>query len=308
MDHISIRPASWENDQELLREIRKVVFIEEQSVPVDLEWDGKDEQAWHWLAFISVNGKDRPVGTCRMLHDGHIGRMAVLAEYRQQGIGQQLLAAALQKAISEQLLEAYLYAQTHALAFYQRAGFTALGEEFMDAGIPHRTMRKPIADKRIKGLHAGDFSIQDFRSAAQDLIQQTEQDLRILSVQLDPDVFDNTEITDCISALARKSRYTQIRLLVLESRQLSARGHRLLNLHRRLSSKIALRCSNTPAHDIKESLIIADQSAFIAQSIRDPDKCWGNYNNKPVAQSYIEYFDQLWEHATEDKNLRQLEI
>ena len=301
---VIIRPANWEQDQTLLSAVRETVFIQEQNVDVELEWDGYDTQAQHWLAMLD----GQAVGTCRMLKDGHIGRMAVLKDFRQQGIGRKLLQAAIDYAQEQHYFETYLHAQTHALGFYQQAGFTPYGEEFLDAGIPHMAMRKAISSRRLLGQHGGDFSVKNFAASALELIEQCSKQLRILSYDLDPKTFDTVEMANCLSALARKSRYTEICILVVDSQNISRRGHRLLDLHRRLSSKILLRRTNAQPHDIKENLIIADHCGIICQSIREPEKTWGNFNNQPIAKNQISLFDDLWHRASEDKNLRQLEI
>ena len=133
---IELRAAHWPDDEAALASVRRTVFIEEQAVPEALEWDGEDAAARHWLAL--VDGK--PIGTVRLRAGGHIGRMAVLKEYRSAGVGSMLLLAAVAAARDEGLVDAHLHAQVHALAFYARHGFVAEGEVFMDAGIPHREM------------------------------------------------------------------------------------------------------------------------------------------------------------------------
>ncbi len=133
-----IRIADWHNpdDQKALRMIRQRVFIEEQSVPVELEWDEFDDSSIHFLASINSS----PVATARLKSNGQFGRMAVLAEYRQQGIGSALLQFVIQQAKKQNCRTLYCHAQTSALDFYQRHGFNTCSDEFDDAGIPHREM------------------------------------------------------------------------------------------------------------------------------------------------------------------------
>lgn len=124
--------------------LRRVVFIEEQGVSPNDEIDGLDDQAIHLLALQD----DRPVGTARLLvkgATGKIGRVCVLAEARGTGLGAALIRAAL-AVLRDQpgVSEAYLGAQSHATAFYEKLGFVREGEEFLDAGIPHRHMRRPL--------------------------------------------------------------------------------------------------------------------------------------------------------------------
>ncbi len=137
-----VETADWDRDQVTLRSIREAVFVVEQNVPVELEWDGVDQDCVHVIAYA----QDRsPVGTGRLLRDGHIGRLAVLAPWRGQGAGSSLLLKLVAIATSRGIDPVALNAQTHALAFYERFGFVAEGEDFNDAGIPHRHMilRKP---------------------------------------------------------------------------------------------------------------------------------------------------------------------
>jgi predicted GNAT family N-acyltransferase len=133
----AVRAAYWQSHRDELRAVRRVVFIEEQQVPEELEWDDIDGHCHHALA-SAADG--RPIGTGRLLPDGHIGRMAVLKEWRGRGVGGAILEFLLDVARTKGFAEVCLHAQTHALGFYARYGFTARGGEFMEAGIPHRLM------------------------------------------------------------------------------------------------------------------------------------------------------------------------
>ena len=139
---LEIREGSWEALGAEATEIRRMVFIEEQRVPLEEEWDGRDPECRHFLALL----EGLPVGTARLLPDAHIGRVAVLARARGSGIGAALMAAAIEAARRDGHPAVELAAQTHALAFYTRLGFTPFGDEFIDAGILHRNMRLPLAD------------------------------------------------------------------------------------------------------------------------------------------------------------------
>lgn len=139
---IEIRQGDWASLGDAAGEIRRRVFIEEQAVPVDEEWDGRDPDCTHFLAYRDGH----PVGTARLLPDGHIGRVAVLKEGRGLRIGLALMQAAIDAARQQGHSEVLLDAQTHALAFYQHLGFQAEGGEFLDAGIPHRSMRLALDD------------------------------------------------------------------------------------------------------------------------------------------------------------------
>lgn len=133
---LEVRRADWDADREALREVRYTVFVQEQDVPEDLEWDGEDADCDHALAFLD----NRVVGTGRLTPQGKIGRMAVLKEARGYGVGAAVLDFLVEVARQSGRSEVRLHAQSHALAFYERAGFTAYGEAFDEAGIEHRHM------------------------------------------------------------------------------------------------------------------------------------------------------------------------
>jgi predicted GNAT family N-acyltransferase len=134
----SLRVADWDADREALCAIRIRVFVREQGVPLEMELDQGDALALHLLA---EDATGRPVGTARMLPDGHIGRMAVLPEWRRRGVGSALLRELLQRAAETAGVHPYLDAQSSAVGFYRRHGFAPEGAEFSAAGIPHRRMR-----------------------------------------------------------------------------------------------------------------------------------------------------------------------
>ena len=134
--NITIRTADWHTDKDSLTQIRRRVFIEEQNVPEDMEWDEHDNSSIHFLATLD----NKIIATARLKTDGQVGRMAVLAEYRNKGIGSKLLQSVLLAARQQKLKNVYLHAQVSAISFYKKHGFTACGHVFYEANIPHREM------------------------------------------------------------------------------------------------------------------------------------------------------------------------
>lgn len=118
------------------QKIRKIVFVIEQHVPDVLEWDAADVTSIHLLVRVD----DQPVACARVLPDGHIGRMAVLKEWRGQGVGAALLERAVNLCRELPVAQAQLSAQTHAMGFYARAGFVVCSAPYLDANIPHVDM------------------------------------------------------------------------------------------------------------------------------------------------------------------------
>lgn len=301
---LEIRPVNWREAGPILSELRRHVFIEEQRVPEELEWDGADEAAQHWLALR----EGEPIGTARLLRNGHIGRMAVLAHGRGRGIGSALLQAAVAAARAAQQREVYLHAQTHALPFYQRAGFTAEGPEFIDAGIPHRTMRLVLREQRVLGTDSGRFAVHDRAAVALDLAQQASRRLRLLSNTLDHTLFDNPEFAAALSQLARRGRSSELRLLVVETQPLVQRGHRVLELARRLSTTLQLRRADCRPEDIRDNFLVADERGVLCYALKEPEKAWADYNSQPLAVDYAAQFDELWHRSIDDPALRLLQL
>ncbi|MEO8442767.1 MAG: GNAT family N-acetyltransferase [Betaproteobacteria bacterium] len=138
---VTVRRVVWSAAREELRAIRIDVFVREQHVPEALEWDAIDEECLHVLARTAAGDA---IGTGRLLPDGHIGRMAVLAQWRGRGVGARLLAELIAAATERGYAEVELSAQTHAIGFYRRCGFEVVSGEYLDAGIPHRSMRRVL--------------------------------------------------------------------------------------------------------------------------------------------------------------------
>jgi len=129
-----IRRASWQADRAKLEFVRRQVFIIEQKIPESEEWDDADENSSHVLAFSE---KRDVVGTGRLEPTGKIARLAVLGEYRGQGVGSAMLIRLVEEARQRGFDQVYLHAQMHALNFYKKFGFVSDEEIFSEGGIPH---------------------------------------------------------------------------------------------------------------------------------------------------------------------------
>ena len=137
---MKIEIVKWIDEYELLTMIREKVFIEEQEVTSQLEWDGMDKDAIHFLAFKDKKG----VGCARAFviqNRMQLGRMAVLREYRGEGIGSALIETAMTLAKLNQLSGIYISARCHAIDFYKKFGFEVTSDIYLDAEIPHRDMK-----------------------------------------------------------------------------------------------------------------------------------------------------------------------
>ena len=196
---VHVVKVDWQSKRDKLHQIRRVVFIEEQNVPQELEWDGADEDGTHFLA---INTAGVPIGCARLLSTGQIGRMAVLEQHRGQHIGNKLLQAAVEEAKAQGLERVFLHAQTYAEPFYRKGGFVAFGEKFDEAGIEHISMemmlplpfkpekveatpvvrhqevRQPLRDQAIRGPVA----IQGTQAAIDGLVKVIGSAVRRVSI------------------------------------------------------------------------------------------------------------------------------
>jgi predicted GNAT family N-acyltransferase len=135
-----IELMSWDKARALASPIRFTVFVEEQGVPREIELDEQDAVSIHAIVFE----QGKPVATGRLLPDGHIGRMAVLKDWRDRGIGALMLAALMNRAKERGDAEVVLSAQVQAVPFYRAHGFRAEGEEYLEAGIRHQAMKRRL--------------------------------------------------------------------------------------------------------------------------------------------------------------------
>jgi predicted GNAT family N-acyltransferase len=138
----AVRLTTWRDDASALRAVREAVFVVEQAIPASLEWDDADAACLHALA---EDGAGRAIGCARLLPDGAIGRVAVLAPWRGKGVGDALMRALIDAARAAGHPRVMLHSQVHACGFYARLGFVAVGDDYEEAGIPHRTMARALA-------------------------------------------------------------------------------------------------------------------------------------------------------------------
>ncbi len=139
---VDVKTGSWSDLQSLASPLRQRVFVQEQEIDPELEWDEADATAFH---AVIVNKLGQPVATGRLLQPqpkvAQIGRMAVEKALRGGSLGSQVVKALLAHAQQRGDQEVILHAQCSAENFYKRLGFTSHGDVFQDAGIDHIEMR-----------------------------------------------------------------------------------------------------------------------------------------------------------------------
>jgi predicted GNAT family N-acyltransferase len=301
---INVRAADWEQDAAALEALRTAVFVEEQGVPRDIEWDGRDSEARHVIA----EDAGGVIGCGRILPDGRIGRLAVQAGRRSGGIGRQLLDALLDVAHSRGLISVYLHAQVSALAFYERAGFVADGEEFLEGGIAHRNMTQRL-DYRDWDRDVFPVTFPTpFDQLAVAQARLCRRELAILSPTLDRRVFSTEDLASGIRALLRRGRPCRARILIQDSRPLAQQGHLLLELARRVPSSMELR--KLPEHPDwnGDTLVLRDRGAVLAFPGGDSNP--GSYRptDRARCETALARFEELWNAGAHDPELRSLSL
>lgn len=316
-DAFTIRQADWPQERSLLRAVREPVFVMEQGVPLDMEWDDDDLMAYHLLA---LDSRQRPIGTARLLGSGQIGRMAVLPEWRGRGVGRALLERLLQQAASHGMQHIFLFAQISAEPFYAKAGFTPVGEVFEEAGILHRKMELQRAGGETEETElslptlgqTGDLfhlhNPEEHLIHAAAMTRQAKRDLSIFTLDLDPQVFDQPAFLDAFKTLALRSRYTRIRILLQENTLVLQRGHRLIELAQRLPSVIEIRKPNEDYIDHPEGFVLVDDCGYMHRKSVESYVGIACYHNRHRVNRLMALFDDAWENGTPDRELARLHL
>lgn len=322
---VHVTAVDWDTHAERLRQVRETVFVEEQQVPRELEWDGLDESATHFLA---LNEAGQALGCARLLPDGQIGRMAVLAQARGTGLGMRLLEAAIAAAVARGLPRVFLHAQTQALGFYRKAGFLPHGPEFMEAGIPHyeMTLELPIPFEPVGPVAAPLLRAESAQAPADppllvtdggeracveglvECLARPRRQLMLVSQQLDPLLFDRADVVDAISRFARDTRQARMQILIADSSLIVARGHRLAELARRLDSRIEIRrMPDDPAFRERSFAVWDGTGWWLMPDFRDY-QAMRNFHDPVAAARLGEEFQRMWARSAPDPELRVLKL
>lgn len=293
-----VAPADPVADLAALREVRDAVFVVEQGVPVELEHDALDPLCAHVLA---RDPDGRPIGTGRLTPDARIGRMAVLADWRNAGVGAALLSALIRAARDRGLRSVSLHAQLPAQVFYARHGFEPEGDVFVEAGIEHRTMRLALDA-------AGSF--EDRRAlveATTAVIATARRQLWIYSRDLDPGVFDQAPVVDALRAMAIRTPGAQVQIL-LQAPDVPQRTRApLVALAQRLSSVFQFRAVEDPVDlAFAGAYIATDGGGWVHRTLGHRFDGEWSCRDAPRARQLAAQFKPVWERSRPCTELRAL--
>jgi predicted GNAT family N-acyltransferase len=328
----TVELAQYETDLAALRAVREPVFLVEQQVPPELEWDDLDPRSQH---VIARDAGGQPIGTGRLTPEHKIGRMAVLPAWRGRGVGEAMLVRLLDLARQLGYLELKLHAQVSAIEFYRRVGFEAYGPRFMEAGIEHQSMRlalepwvepeappaaapPPGAQEEPARVPAEvitqraerEFdSFTECREALLEVLQGAQYKVWIYSRDLDPTLLAGAAMLDEIRRVGLAGRGAELRILLHDPVAAHRARSPLVSLAQRMSSTVHIR-------QAVEDVDLQYASAFVLNDA-------GGYLFRPLASRFegsvsahgagrhrqlLDYFRQVWERAVEADELRPMRL
>jgi len=327
--------TDWETHKQAIQVIRELVFIKEQKVPEDLEWDSDDLSAKH---FLVLNNNNQAIATGRLTSDGQIGRMAVFAKWRRQGIARKLLQHILMTAKVLKHSAVYLHAQLYTQDLYQGAGFQKEGESFLEAGIPHIKMSMGLnqttgsiapqestvefasekENTKTENSSSSNTSqsyepivlahINDFKDITIQLAETATRFIKILTPDLEPVLYDHTTFTEIISALCRTNKHTHVQILISGNPKEISSSHQVALLSQRLSSSITIRRVNPSQTQPTHAYMLTDTNGIMYRVKANEYRGFANLNNPAQVRIKSLDFERLWTHSSAITEFRRLGI
>jgi len=312
-----VEPADYTVDFKDLRAVREPVFVEEQKVPLDMEWDELDPKCRH---VIARDDQHKPIGTGRLTPEHKIGRMAVLKEWRGRGVGAALLLALVEQARELGLPEVSLHAQVDAIPFYEKFGFERYGERFEEAGIQHQSMRLALAPKGVErragprprgpSQPAVDFEgLEATRALLLELVRGARRDIVVYTRDLEPALYAHPPIVQAFKEFAISGRGGVARFVVQDPALAQRSPHPLLAVAQRLPTAFAIRTPTDPEELQYPSVFVAtDADGYLFRLLGS--RYEGDWSPALPGRSrqLLEHFGRVWERARPCTELRSLQI
>lgn len=310
-----LEPANYQVDFDDLHYVRNLVFVEEQQIPPEVEFDELDRQCHH---VIARDVECRPIGTGRLSPEGKIGRMAVLQEWRNQRVGESLLRALIEKARNLGLTTITASAQLTAIGFYEKFGFGKEGGVFVEAGIPHQAVRlmlqpldkpvRPQAKPRESSVEA--IRLDTFEStlaATLQLITSSRRQLCIYSRDLEYSLYGQNEIVEALKQFALSNRNGEIQIIIQDPASLQSQTHPVLELVQRLPSYFLIR-TPVEAEDLQtlSAFVINDGDGYLFRLLGN--RYEGHWSpNLPARNRQLrEEFERVWQRSRPCTEFRAL--
>lgn len=310
-----VEPANFDADVEELHFVRNQVFVLEQHIPPEVEFDQLDRQCHHVIA----RDEDRkPIGTGRLSPDGQIGRMAVSVEWRRQRVGASLLGALLEKARKLGLSNVTASAQVRAVGFYQKHGFVPEEQPYLSAGIMHQLLRlnlqprapavRPLPKVRDESVQAERLdSLESAVAASLQLIGQSRRQICIYSRDLEYAVYGHKDIVQALKQFALQNRNAMVQIIIQEPASLHSSGHPVLDLAQKLTSYFLLR-TPVECEDLQYSsaFMVSDLGGYLFRL--QGNRYEGHWSpNLPAQNRQLrEEFERVWQRSRPCTEFRAL--
>ncbi|WP_416885912.1 GNAT family N-acetyltransferase [Marinospirillum sp.] len=294
---LTLRQGSWEQLGDLCQPLRQQVFVEEQQIAASDEWDDQDALCEHFILLLG----GRPIATGRLSPEGKIGRLAVVQALRGKGLGAKIIEQMISSARRQGRQKVYLHAQTHALPFYLKLGFSAEGPVFDEAGIEHQrcvlalhspvtslppaTSETPLTSEietrrtcdadflasalaKTQEIHLrGPLALQQ---ALDGLIPQCRRSFALSTPVYQSTWLNDTHLSQLLS-LARRHPHSQVQFLLGESHSFTRDPSPLLSFYPRVSSQLAIRQAHPLYKNSQANIWIFDQRHLLVNPLNDPE-------------------------------------
>jgi predicted GNAT family N-acyltransferase len=295
-----VEAIDYEQGLAELRAVRETVFVQEQNVPIEEEWDALDPQCLH---VIARDDSGLPIGTGRLTPEHRVGRMAVLPDWRGRGVGDALLAALVEVARQRGWRELALNAQVSAFGFYARHGFVPYDARFHEAGIEHQAMRR-----KLEG--ATEIETRDAAVAITTaLAGRARRSLWIYSRALDPGLLDAPEVIEALRRLGVAGHGGEVRILLQDIEAPQSAHAPLIALAQRLPSVFLFREVGDPVdRDYPSAFIANDAGGYYFRGLGHRFDGEADLDGSGRARQLIETFRPVWERARPVSEYRALGI
>ena len=298
--------TSYNVDIEDLHYVRNLVFVEEQQVPVEFEFDELDRYSHH---FIVRDEQFQPIGTGRLSPEGKIGHLAVLQQWRNQRVGESLLHALFGKARAIGMTYVTANAQLTALGFFKKFGFSLEGGIFMEAGIPHQAILLKLeprdntvssqATRRHPSVQAVRIeTLESALVATQQIIMQSRRQLCIYSCDLESPLYGQRVIVEAIKQFALSNSNSSVQIIIKDLTSLRSQAHPILELAQRLASYFFIR-TPVETEDLQylSAFVINDSDGYFFRLIGN--RYEGDWSpNLPARNRQLrEEFERVWQRS-----------
>ena len=288
----TVEIAKWPQDSATIKDIRRKVFVIEQGVEPEIEWDGRDHTCTHVIARID----DEPIGTGRIMPSGHIGRLAVLNNQRGKQIGKALLELLIDIAKQQGLEEVYLNSQVQAVGFYEQYGFIVEGKVFMVAGIPHQRMEMKLTyddganileKKQLNGL-------EENYAAILELAYSARHSIDIFTPDLDRRLLSRQSLMQTLKGFIKISPKSRIRVIVTDPSMAIRYDHLLIEMSQEFSSFIQIKKTHREYQHLPYSYMLVDGKASLYRPLADEYKAKLELTDSKEARQLQAEFEEIW--------------